>query len=295
MVSKRNFIVIGGNSFIGSALFASLPNTVQRIRTSSTGGGDFIKLRLEEPLDYTNLPIRPNDVVFICAAISTPDISPSEYGSVFRINVKGTIGLIESVIARGGRCIFFSSDTVYGNHELPIDESVACHPLGDYASMKYEVESKFISETLFKSIRLSYVFARDDKFTQYLSECNNANGHAKIFHPFYRAIIYRDDVVHGLIKLALNWNSIDQSIINFGGPDIISRVEFSELLKKKYFKNLKLDITDPPPQFFDKRPRFISMKSPWLSQLLGRPARSISEAIDSEFSQKLNTQITMGE
>ena len=99
------------------------------------------------------------------ASISAPDICAREHERAWSVNVTGTSEFISRTIERGGRVIFFSSDTVYGECEDPFDESALCKPAGEYAEMKHKVERRFIENPSFKSIRLSYVFSREDKFT----------------------------------------------------------------------------------------------------------------------------------
>lgn len=74
------------------------------------------------------------------------------------------------------------------------DETAACNPAGEYAAMKREVEQRFSDNASFKAIRLSYVFSPEDKFSRYLAGCAERNEEADLFHPFFRAIVHRDDV-----------------------------------------------------------------------------------------------------
>jgi hypothetical protein len=47
---------------------------------------------------------------------------------------------------------------------------------------------------------------------------------------------------------------------------------------------LKFKVTEPAVEFFANRPRVIAMRSPFLAELLGRPALTLREAILKEFS-----------
>ena len=155
--------------------------------------------------------------------------------------------------------------------------------------MKHEVEKRFLSNPLFKAIRLSYVFSREDKFTKYLSGCAERGEEADIFHPFYRAIIHRDDVVEGALALAQRWEDFPQGIINFGGPAVLARTEFGEVLRDTALLNLRFRVTEPDAEFFKNRPRVIRMVSPILASLLGRPAHTLREAAVIEFNLKEKT------
>ena len=186
-------------------------------------------------------------------------------------------------MSRGGRIIFFSSDAVYGESLEVFDETKALNPAGEYAYMKAEVEKRFSGNKLFKSIRLSYIFSKDDKFVKYLVGCLEGGVSAEIFHPFYRSIIHRDDVSEGVLALVRRWDDFPQQIINFGGPDVLSRVQFAECLKENAMSRLQFHLVEPENGFFEKRPRVIAMSSNYLPMLLGRPSRSLAEAVCIEF------------
>jgi len=180
--------------------------------------------------------------------------------------------------------VFFSSDTVYGECSDTVDEASEINPAGEYAEMKSEVEKRFLGNPLFKSIRLSYVFSRKDKFTKYLLGCEEREEEADLFHPFYRAIVHRDDVVDGALALADRWDEFPQQVINFGGPEVLSRIDFAECLKSAAMPDLRFQVTEPGEEFFKNRPKIIAMTSPILPLLLGRPARSFLDAAKIEFA-----------
>ena len=240
---------------------------------------------LERPDDFDYSLIQPADVVLLSAAISAPDICAREQDRAWAVNVTGTSEFVTQVISRGGRVVFFSSDTVYGERGDAFDETTKSNPAGEYAEMKAEVEKRFLGNPLFKSIRLSYVFSREDKFTKYLSGCVGRGEEAELFHPFYRAIVHRDDVVEGALALAQRWDEFPQQVINFGGPEVLSRIDFAECLKHNALSGLRFRVTEPGDEFFKNRPRVIAMSSEILPKLLGRPSRTMAEAARVEFVQ----------
>jgi nucleoside-diphosphate-sugar epimerase len=154
--------------------------------------------------------------------------------------------------------------------------------------MKREVEQRFSGNASFKAIRLSYVFSREDKFSRYLIGCAERNEEADLFHPFFRAIVHRNDVVEGALALAEHWDDTPEQFINFGGPEVLSRVEFAECLQRDNFQHLQFKVTEPDESFFDKRPRIIAMKSPIFSRLLVRSPRSLCKAACIEFAPLTN-------
>jgi nucleoside-diphosphate-sugar epimerase len=282
------YFVIGGRGYVGAALFFSIPADVVGLSTVSSVAEGFLRLRLEASQDYADLTIDDGDVVFLTAAISSPDICAREHDRAWAVNVTGTSRFIQSVIDRGARVVFFSSDTVYGERDDEFDETADCKPAGEYAEMKREVEQRFSRNASFKAIRLSYVFSREDKFSQYLVGCAGRNEEADLFHPFFRAIVHRDDVVAGALALAKHWDEVPEKIINFGGPEVLSRIDFAECLCEVRLHDLRFKVTKPSADFFEHRPRIIAMTSPVFARLLGRPPRTLYEAARLEFASFSN-------
>ena len=280
-------LVVGATGYIGAQLHADLKNVGEVIATcSSQDRSEFIKCDLSAPLDFDYEMITSGTTVFLTAALSSPDVCANDYERAWAVNVTGTTEFIKQSISRGACIIFFSSDTVYGEKSEEFDETATPSPAGEYAEMKYAVEMAFMDSPQFKSIRLSYVFSKDDKFTKYLVGCVEKGETASIFHPFYRSVIHRDDVVEGAIVLARNWDDVPQRIINFGGPEVVSRIEYAEALRDTIFSNLKFDVEEPDEDFFKNRPRVIRMQSNILAKLLGREQLTLQEASVIEFSNR---------
>lgn len=289
-VDLISIYVVGATGYIGKALFSNASRFGIPYGTSSSGGTNFIPLQLNTPDAFDYKIINRGDIFLITAAISAPDICSSEYAKAWAVNVNGTSFFIQNVINRGGRVIFFSSDTVYGESENELNENAKCNPAGEYAEMKFEVEERFSVNPSFKAIRLSYVFSRNDKFTCYLTRCSEQNEVADLFHPFYRAIVHLDDVVDGVLALSSLWEEIPEQVINFGGPEVLSRIGFAEQLREACLHNLRFKVTEPAAEFFKNRPRVIAMTSPILTRLLGRPPRTLHEAAKMEFSSLIKTE-----
>jgi dTDP-4-dehydrorhamnose reductase len=282
---SMKLLTIGASGYLGRPLHARAITSFGGYGTSSVGADGLIQLRLDAPDEFDYQIIQPSDVVFFTAAISAPDICAREHDRAWAVNVTGTSEFIDKVISRGGRVVFFSSDTVYGERGDAFDETAKSNPAGEYAEMKAEVEGRFLSNPLFKSIRLSYVFSREDKFTKYLSGCAERGEEAELFHPFYRAIVHCNDVVEGALALAQRWDEFPQQVINFGGHEVLSRIDFAECLKHNALSGLRFRVTEPGDEFFKNRPRVIAMSSDILPKLLGRPTRTLAEAARIEFVQ----------
>lgn len=272
--------VIGSNGYIGKSAVETFRASNLNVKAvSSHPTLDMLYLDLSMPNNFSYAHINAGDVVLVTAAISAPDVCANEQERAWAVNVTGTSGFISKVMERGGYVIFFSSDTVYGERDNEFDEQASCRPAGEYAEMKHEVEKRFFGNPLFKSIRLSYVFSSEDKFTKYLVGCVERDEEAEIFHPFYRAVIHRDDVVQGALALAQRWDEFPQRAINFGGPVVLARTEFAKILHDTALPNLRFRVTQPDADFFRNRPRVIRMESPVLAALLGRLSHTLGEAV----------------
>lgn len=269
-----NIQIIGATGNIGKRLVEKGPENV-----------NIISLRLDNtPLEYDFDTLEVGDTVVFCAAISEPSVCVNEFERALQINVESTGDFIQQALDRSCKVIFLSSDVVYGAVEGDFDESQPVNPKGAYGEMKALIEKRFVDRPGFKILRLSYNFFRDDRFTKYLLGCAERNTIAEIFDPFARSVIHRDDTVDVILSLANNWDICEEQIINCGGPQTISRLEFASILGQKVIKDLMIKDVNPGEKFYEDRPAVISMRSPVLEKILGRPVRFIEEAVDLEFS-----------
>jgi dTDP-4-dehydrorhamnose reductase len=276
-------LTVGAAGYVGGVLYREAARRGVARGTSSTGRDGLLLLKLDDVGGFDFHQISPGEVVLFTAAVSAPDACERDRIRATAINVTGTAEFIERAMDRGARVIFLSSDAVYGERETGVDESTVCKPTGGYARMKFEIEQRFAGAQAFKAIRLSYVFSKEDKFTRYLIECWRNGIEADLFHPFLRAVIYRDDVVQGALELARRWQDFPMPALNFGGPAVLSRVDIAETLRCACLPGLRLKVTEPAAEFFVNRPRVIAMKSPLLEELLGRPPLALREAARNEF------------
>ena len=234
------------------------------------------------PYDFESL--HEGDTVAFTAAISEPSVCAKQFDLAVKVNVESTGEFIQQALDRGCKVVFLSSDVVYGKVQDEFDESQPLDPLGVYAEMKAIVEKRFIGHPRFKVLRLSYNFFKDDRFTTYLRTCASEDSVADIFDPLGRSIIHRDDTVDAIIALHNNWDVCEESVINCGGPDTLSRLELAEILGELVMQDLTTKVTTPDDKFYKDRPAVVAMRSPVLEKVLGRPARSIKDAVKMEFA-----------
>ena len=252
-------------------------------------GGDEInvisrfELKLDQrPLYYNfdsksigGTSIKEGDVIIFAAAISEPSVVSAQFQKALAVNVESTGEFIETALGKGCKVLFLSSDAVYGDVESGFDESHPVNPKGAYAEMKAIVEKRFEGNPNFKALRLSYNFYKDDRFTTYLRQCAENGVEAEVFDPLTRAVVHRDDTVDAILNIAADWDNADGQYINCGGPEVMSRQKFTEIVKKTALPTLKFKVTAPPAKFYGDRAAFSEMYSPNLEKILGRKRHTV--------------------
>ncbi len=265
-------------------------------RVVEKGGDDIniisrFELKLDQrPLYYNfdaktigGTAIKEGDVIIFAAAISEPSVVSAQFQKALAVNVESTGEFIETALGKGCKVLFLSSDAVYGDVESGFDESHPTNPKGAYAEMKSIVEKRFEKNPNFKALRLSYNFYKDDRFTTYLRQCAENGVEAEVFDPLTRAVVHRDDTVDAILSIAANWDNAEGQYINCGGPQVLSRQQFTEIVKNIALPNLKFKVTQPPAKFYGDRSAFSEMSSPNLEKILGRPRHTIQQAVELEF------------
>ena len=224
----KKVLITGRTGYIARALVNTFESN-HWITTSTSRCGNDSSLALDlcnsEAFDYSVLG--PKDIVIHLAGVSSPDICRRDQARSLKINVEGTLTFLHRCIERGARVIFYSSDVVYGMTSNGVDEQAETQPVGLYGQMKRDVEIELVKSQKAKIVRLSYVFSRNDKFLQYLAESDARNEAATIFHPFFRNVVHLLDVIEGTRSLCENWEQFPQNIFNFGGPELISRLDIA--------------------------------------------------------------------
>ena len=283
-------IVCGASGYIGARLMHRAGAACPVVGTSSRDVAGAWQLDLARPGRFDAGRIDRTDVFVLAAAISSPDVCERETDRAWALNVTGTTQVIEQVLGRGARVLFLSSDTVYGEQPEAFDERMPCNPAGPYAAMKREVERRFAGDGRFCTLRLSYVFSAQDRFTRYLRDCATRGLPAEVFDPFVRAVVHREDVVDAVLTLAHSQPEPFERVLNVGGPQALSRAAYAATLRDLAWPALRFEIVAPQPQFFRNRPQHIAMQSPRLAALLGRPPLSLAAAAASEPLQSEATE-----
>jgi len=269
--------IIGASGYIGKKLQSFLKihgiGNLKLYSDSSIEG--YIKLNLLD-FDISDInDFNKGDIVVLLAAVSSPDVCENNYQFARLVNVVGTRKLINECIKREVKVLFFSSDVVYGFNQGVNDENTHPNPHGNYAKMKVEIEEQFKNYSLFKVFRLSYVYSEEDKFATYLKKCSEENVIPEVFNGFNRNVVHIDDVLMCIMNIILDFNLVNNSVINICGCDLLSRVDLARIFFED--NSDKFKIIDVPNDMLKSRPNTIQTKSLYIEKLLGRKPRKITK------------------
>lgn len=271
----RKVYILGWSGYIGSELVTSLTRLGVEMRLVGRSPGSEVVFDLSQP-DYKLLEsLQAGDTFVLLSAISSPEACVNNYDYAYKINVSNTMRLINVLLDQGVNVLFASSDVVYGGGDAPVTESDDVNPQFAYAEMKAEVESKFYGHDNFRTVRLSYVWSLNDKFTRFLMRSSVENSLVEVFHPFIRSVVVLDDVTESIVKFVIAPGKFPR-VLNLAGPKFLSRVEMVDAFAS--IRPIKYIVSYPDEDFFIYRPKQILMKSNYLESILERcPADVIDE------------------
>jgi UDP-glucose 4-epimerase len=140
------YLVTGGAGFIGSHLCDALRRDGHAVRVLddlSTGsrtnlapGAEFVAGDVADPAAVTRA-MEGVDGVFHLAAIASVERGQQDWLGTHRVNLGGTIAVLDAARARRTPVVYASSAAVYGDAErLPITEDTPQRPLSAYGADK---------------------------------------------------------------------------------------------------------------------------------------------------------------
>jgi nucleoside-diphosphate-sugar epimerase len=176
------------------------------------------------------------------AAMSHPDLSIEFPVATFHANVDGTLHLFEAARLCGvRRIVSFSSETVYGHVDGPVNESAALHPSTPYGVTKVAVELMAdVYNRLYDldviSLRVSEVYGPGNRMPTDLRDMLIAAVHSRPFrmaeggdHRFH--FIHVEDVARATL-CALDCDHTEHAVINVNGGPQVSLGEAAEHVRR---------------------------------------------------------------
>ena len=274
-------LIVGENGFIAKRLSKYIDSmgcksiNYQLTTSSSEIKNDTIFLDLSDAENFDYSLLENFSYVILLGGVSSPDFCENNPIQSKKINFEGTKLFINKCLMRGIKVLFFSTDLVYGETNLIVNELSSVKPKGNYAIWKFSIESTFKYHKNFKVLRLSYVLSSDDKYVNYLNKCKADNTVAEVYDNFYRNVIYIDDLILAIINILKNWES-EIKVVNVCGDELISRFDIAKnLLNEK-----SINVINAPKKFWNNRPKKIQVESLFLRKILQKNPTSFEEVIN---------------
>jgi nucleoside-diphosphate-sugar epimerase len=262
---SRGYQVIGIDNFDTGRhenLAAALQNKRFRLIEADISSGD---LSREIKTDI--------GLVFHLAAISSVKRSLEDPVLVNRVNVTGTLQVLE--MARkldATRVVFSSSAAVYGNPErMPVQETSPCSPLSPYAASKLAGElyvqsfgSSYGIE--YSTLRYFNVYGPRQAYSEYSGVISIFINQALRNLPIAiegtgentRSFIYVTDVIDATLLAGISPN-VKGLTVNISGVDTISIADLAQVIKESV-KGTKSSIVHVAPRPGDVKHSTGSMK-----------------------------------
>lgn len=136
--------IIGATGFIGKAFYAAH----HRIHPDCVGTTRDMRRKYLRYLDLSSPVLEPLELAqsghreaLILAGMANPALCEKDKGLARKVNVDGTLELIEKLVAEGIKPVFFSSDVVFDGMTGEYAEDSPVNPLNEYGRQKVEVEA----------------------------------------------------------------------------------------------------------------------------------------------------------
>jgi dTDP-4-dehydrorhamnose reductase len=289
-IIKKRILVVGANGLLGQRLIAFYGskenvellgcsiedkpyfNLVPYLRCDVTSREDVKKVIFD---------FYP-DVVINAAGFTNVDLSETERGTAWKINVKGVEYLAEACRTIDAKIIHISTDYIFNGLNGPYDENAKADPLGYYGRTKLASENALkIGAVIYSVIRTNVLYgianSRPD-FVRWVINSLSDKNQIRVVHDQINNPTFVEDLVQAINKII----EFDKySLYNIGGKDFISRFEFAMLIAE-YFnldKNLIKPIITEELKQPAKRPLKSGLITIKAETELGYKPHSIIEAL----------------
>ncbi|CAJ1350950.1 unnamed protein product [Effrenium voratum] len=274
-------VLVTGTGYVGRFLIPALEKDGYHVVAVSRSSKP-LAMDLCNPDDCERVlqEVKP-DVIVHTAALSVPAKCEADEVAAMCSNAPQHFARIAQELNPAVRFVFLSTDQVLDGKGHLVPESIEAHPINVYGKSKLKMEAAikdiFAKHTIF---RMSFVYGPEvegahNTFLQFaLDKLRQGKEFDCFVDQKIRSCIYIDDVVAAL-RLAVQGN-ID-GVVNLGGPEPLSRVEFCQRVARHVgvediVKGTTYSLPTPSPAD-------ISMDISRLSKLLGRSPSTLSDAL----------------
>jgi dTDP-4-dehydrorhamnose reductase len=236
-------LITGGSGLLGQYLNQELSKNAEilTLYKNNIGNCGTFKSIKTDITDFKSLGMifdgfNP-DTVIHTAGFTRPEACTDENrNEVYKTNVESVKVISQLCEKYDSKLIFTSTDLVYdGNSGGMVKENSRLNPVTVYAETKLKAE-KEISDTfnnfiiLRTSLLIGFGLNHSGNNFRLMYDKLKAGERPKLFSDQYRtpfSLINAADIISQLVK-----SDIKETILNFGGPERVSRVELGEMLCK---------------------------------------------------------------
>eukprot|EP00435_Cladocopium_sp_Y103_P058828 s113_g20.t2 len=260
-------LVTGSTGYVGRFLLPSLEKDGHHVVGVSRSSPVKMDLCNSTDCEAVLREVKP-DVIVHTAALSSPAKCEEDEALTRIYNVPRLFAEKAKEVNENVRFIFLSTDQVHDGKGRLVGESGDVQPVNVYGKSKLEMET--VVQQVFDRyaiFRMSFVFGPE------------MEGAHSTFLQFaldkIRSCIYIDDVIDAL-RLAVKGHI--EGIVNLGGPEALSRLDFCRIVAKHFGINESI-VQGSLYHLPTPSPADISMNIKLLESAMGRLPRSLDEAL----------------
>jgi dTDP-4-dehydrorhamnose reductase len=238
---RKKILIVGADSAIGSracCYFEQLGYDVfGTTRRKNLGENRFqLDLSVSDPL----LPEKVFDVVVMCASITGLAACEADPEGTARVNVHGTLKLIDEAAKHGAQVIFLSSTAVFDGSKPFYAVSDSTHPKSVYGLQKQAVEARVDLEQV-AILRLTKVVHQDMPLLKMWREQLNRG---KLIHAYVDQKVspITLDEVCTAIRTLIEKRSV--GVYHLGGECEISYFEFANHHLSEFWAQIQPIVSD---------------------------------------------------
>jgi nucleoside-diphosphate-sugar epimerase len=224
-LKNKRVLVTGGNGYLGSFLVKALQEKGATVFIISKNIDRAAQNYSVDITDFNALnaviqEIQPEIVYHLAASISR-NRDFSIYEEMAKINVTGTLNLLQSLQNIDAHLIFTSTSEIYGNNESPFQEHQIPNPVSPYSLSK--ISAELLIQTYCSNYHKKYTNLRvfnfygpnmpEDFFIpQMINSLQRGEDFKMTKGEQTRDFLFVDDVVEALLLTAENTNSFYETL-----------------------------------------------------------------------------------
>ncbi len=224
-IKNKRVLVTGGNGYLGSFLVKALEKENANVFVVSRNSELLYNHFAVDITDFDAIhkvvqEIQP-DIVFHLAANISRNRDFAIYTDMAKVNVTGTLNVLQALQNLDAHFIFTSSSEIYGNNKSPFHENQLPKPVSPYSLSKVNAEMLIQTYCLnhnkkFTNLRIFNFYGErmpEDFFIpQMINSLKREEDFLMTKGEQTRDFLYVDDVVEALLLTATNTNSYNETM-----------------------------------------------------------------------------------